>query len=115
MSVISTIHSYIDKDPDLLFRVSASNYTLSIDQVAAILMQIKDQQEVGHLVTLQCIKVWISIQKYVTVISSRLKKKKPIYLYDIPPNLGYEIFPDFDSLVISTRNGSIFDSFFKFF
>ena len=45
MSVISTIHSYIDTDPDLLFRVSASNYTLSIDQVAAILMQIKDQQE----------------------------------------------------------------------
>ncbi len=56
MSVISTVHSYIDTDPDLLFRVAASNYTLSIDQVAAVLMQIKDQQEAGHLVTLQCIK-----------------------------------------------------------
>ena len=56
MSVISTVHSYIDTDPDLLFRVAAANYTLSIDQIAAVLMQIKDQQEAGHLVTLQCIK-----------------------------------------------------------
>ena len=34
-----------------------------------------------------------------------IKKEKPIYLYDIPSDLGYEIFPDFDSLVISARNG----------
>ena len=47
MSVISTVHSYIDTDPDLLFRVAAANYTLSIDQIAAVLMQIKDQQEAG--------------------------------------------------------------------
>lgn len=115
MSVISTIHSYIDTDPDLLFRVSASNYTLSIDQVAAILMQIKDQQEVGHLVTLQCIKSMDIDPEVCKRYIIPIKEEKPIYLYDIPPNLGYEIFPDFDSLVISTRNGSIFDSFLSSF
>lgn len=115
MSVISTVHSYIDTDPDLLFRVAAANYTLSLDQIAAVLMQIKDQQEVGHLVTLQCIKS-IDIdpevcKRYIIPI----KEEKPIYLYDIPPDLGYEIFPDFDSLVIGARNGSMFDSFLSSF
>lgn len=56
MSAISVIHTYLDSDPDLLFRVAAANYTLSLDQIAAVLMQIKDQTEVGHLVTLQCLK-----------------------------------------------------------
>ena len=39
MSVISTVHSYIDTDPDLLFRVAAANYTLSIDQIANLGLQ----------------------------------------------------------------------------
>ena len=115
MSVISTVHSYIDTDPDLLFRVAAANYTLSIDQIAAVLMQIKDQQEAGHLVTLQCIKSMNINPEICKRYIIPIKKEKPIYLYDIPSDLGYEIFPDFDSLVISARNGSSFDSFLSSF
>ena len=78
MSVISTVHSYIDTDPDLLFRVAAANYTLSIDQIAAVLMQIKDQQEAGHLVTLQCIKSMNINPEICKRYIIPIKKEKPI-------------------------------------
>lgn len=115
MSAISVIHTHLDSDPDLLFRVAAANYTLSIDQIAAVLIQIKDQTEVGHLVTLQCLKTMQieveACERYIIPI----KGEKPIYLYDLPAGLDYEIFPAFDSLVISARSGSTFDSFLSSF
>ena len=43
MSAVSVVHSYLEMDPDLLFRVAAANYTLSLEQIAAVLMQIRSQ------------------------------------------------------------------------
>ena len=43
MSAVSVVHSYLEMDPDLLFRVAAANYKLSMEQIAAVLMQIRSQ------------------------------------------------------------------------
>ncbi len=101
MSAVSVVHSYLENAPDLLFRVAAANYTLSMEQIAAVLMQIKSQKETGHLVTRkQLLDAGMDPEMCDCYIIPLKGGVKPIYLYDIPSNLQYEVFPSFKSLCI---------------
>lgn len=110
MSAVSVVHNYLENDPDLLFRVAAANYTLSMEQIAAVLMQIKDQSEVGHLVTRkQLSDAGMDPEMCDRYIIPLKGGDKLIYLYDIPSNLLYEVFPSFKNLCILMKNGGKFD------
>lgn len=110
MRVDEIINFCLDTDPDLLFRTAAANYTLSAAQIAAVMSQIYDQKEVGHLLTYRCLKDLDidpeSCRKFVVPL---VGDEKPVYLYDISPDRDLEIFPRYKSIILSMRQSSGFE------